>query len=49
MYIPEFWCGVAVAIIAEIVSAIIYAIYITCKGKGEKEDEQSRTHTDNGE
>lgn len=48
MYIPEFWCGVAVTIIAEIVSAIVYAIYVTYK-KGGKEDEQSRTHTGNGE
>lgn len=49
MYIPEFWCGVAVTIIAEIVSAIVYAIYVTYKNNGGKEDEQNRTHTGNGE
>lgn len=49
MYIPEFWCGVAVTIIAEIVSAIVYVIHITYKNNGGKEDEQSGTHTGNGE
>ncbi len=38
MYIPEFWCGVVAAIIAEIIAVIIYAIYVEHK-KGGKKDE----------
>lgn len=32
MYIPQFWCGVAITIIIEIVILIIYAIYINKRG-----------------
>ena len=31
MYIPQFWCGVAITIIIEIVILVIYAIYINRK------------------
>ena len=27
MYIPEFWCGVAVTLVVEVVAAIAYAVY----------------------
>lgn len=38
MYIPEFWCGVAVTLIVEVVAAISYAVYSDHK-KGGKKDE----------
>lgn len=36
MYIPEFWCGVAVTIIVEIVGIIVWAAYDSYKKKGGK-------------
>lgn len=33
MYIPEFWCGVAVTIAAEFAALIVYAIWLTIKKK----------------
>lgn len=31
MYIPEFWCGVAVVILIEIALIIAYGIYLNIK------------------
>lgn len=31
MYIPEFWCGVAVVILIEFVLLIAYGIYLNIK------------------
>lgn len=31
MYIPEFWCGVAVVILIEIALLIAYGIYLNIK------------------
>lgn len=33
MYIPEFWCGVGVTIIVEVVASIAYSIYLNIKKK----------------
>lgn len=33
MYIPEFWCGVAVTIAAEIVGLIIAGFWSSANGK----------------
>ncbi len=33
MYIPEFWCGVGMTIIAEVVAAIVYGFYSNMKKK----------------
>lgn len=32
MYIPEFWCGVAATVIAEIIAAFVYYFYNKKKG-----------------
>ena len=36
MYIPEFWCGVAAAIITEVIIVIAYSIYADHKKGGKK-------------
>lgn len=36
MYIPEFWCGVAATIVAEIALVIAYAIYENIKKGGKR-------------
>lgn len=33
MYIPEFVCGIAVTIIAELVAIVAYAVYLNIKKK----------------
>lgn len=38
MYIPEFWCGVVVTLVVEVVAVIAYAVYSDHK-KGEKKGE----------
>ena len=35
MYISEFWCGVLATIGAEFIMVVVYAIYLSTKGKGE--------------
>lgn len=34
MYIPEFWCGVAVTLVVEVIAVIAYAVYSDHKKGG---------------
>lgn len=36
MYIPEFWCGVIVTILSELVATIVSCIYFSKKGGDER-------------
>ena len=33
MYIPPFWCGVIATILSEVIALVVYAIYLSRKGK----------------